>query len=87
MANNQRREGGHGLTNISRDSSKDDLALILCAHRRSKVGVVPCVDFAVPADERSVGIHGGDFLGYQPVRACFGAGGEDDGDVEELGHC
>lgn len=34
---------------------------------------------------RAEGVHGGDFLGEDTVGACFGGGGEDDGDVEEGG--
>ena len=79
------RKGQELGADVRGDAGEDDLGFIGGADGGAEIGIVPGVDFAVAADERGGGVHGGDFLGEGPVGARFGGGGEDDGEGEEGG--
>ena len=81
----EERSGEEVRTNVGSDAGQDNLALARRRDSGAEVGVVPCIDLAVAADQRRVGIHAGDFLREQAVRAGLRARGQDDGDVEGFG--
>ena len=81
----ERKREKNSRTDVRRDAGKDDLAFILRTHGSSKVGIVPCVYFAVSLDQRCVRIQGDDFFRQGAVGSRLRARSEDDGDVEDLG--
>lgn len=64
------------------DAREDDLGFVRRLDGSAEVGIVPGVDFAVAADERGVRVHARDFFGEKTVRPGFGAGGENDWNIE-----
>ena len=71
-------------TDIRRDASEDDLALVLSGNSGPEVRVVPCIYLSISLDQRSVGEHVQDLFGQRAIGSRLSAGGQDDGYAEYL---
>lgn len=71
-------------TDICDNPTHDNLRLISSLNGRTKVLIIPRVDFSLAADERRIRVHVEDLLRDGAVRTPVGAGRYYDGQTEEL---
>lgn len=75
---------GKQFTDISDNSTNDNLSLIGSPNCRTELWVVPGINFALAADEGGVRVHFCDLLGDWSVWTSIGAAGHDYRQVEEF---
>lgn len=75
---------GKRFTDISNDSTYDNLSLVGSSNRRTKFRIVPGINFALAVDERSVRVHFCDLFRDWSVWSSISAAGHDYRQVEEF---
>lgn len=75
---------GKWFTDISDNSTHDNLSLVGSSNCRTEFWIVPGVDLPLAVDERSVRVHVGDLFGDWSVWSSVSAGGHNDRQVKEL---
>lgn len=75
---------GKRFTDISNNSTNDNLSLVSSPDCGAELRVIPGIDFPLSADERSIWVHICDLFGDWPVRSSIGTGSYDNWQVEEL---
>lgn len=72
-------------TNVGGNPGEDDLALAGITDGFSESSIVPSINLAIPSDQWRLGVQFRDFLRQRPVGTRLSTGGQDNGQIKELG--
>lgn len=72
------------LTNIRHNTTDDNLTPIGGLDGSLELGIIPSADLALSLDQRRIGVQFQNLFWQWAVRTLLAAGGQDDGDIEDL---